>query len=160
MAYSKTNWKDGDVITAEKLNKLENGVKAADVLPAVTAADNGKLAGVSAGAWAAVTAPGGIYDVPITVTVDGSTLAASTTAHYADVVAAHTAGKLCRAVIDASAVGGDVNYAYPASRNTAEAEFGWSLVEYLATGLMWIQFYMDAEDAIHITTEPLTTPGS
>ena len=26
MAYEPTNWKNGDVITAEKLNKLENGV--------------------------------------------------------------------------------------------------------------------------------------
>ena len=27
MTYTKTNWQDGDVITAEKLNKLENGIK-------------------------------------------------------------------------------------------------------------------------------------
>ena len=29
MSYTKTNWQTGDVITAEKLNKLENGVEAA-----------------------------------------------------------------------------------------------------------------------------------
>ena len=27
MAYTPTTWSDGDVITAEKLNKLEQGVK-------------------------------------------------------------------------------------------------------------------------------------
>lgn len=29
MSYVKTTWKDGDVITAEKLNKIENGIEAA-----------------------------------------------------------------------------------------------------------------------------------
>lgn len=29
MTYTKTNWQTGDVITAEKLNKLENGVEDA-----------------------------------------------------------------------------------------------------------------------------------
>lgn len=29
MSYTPTNWKAGDVITSEKLNKLENGVAAA-----------------------------------------------------------------------------------------------------------------------------------
>ena len=27
MAYTPTEWKNGDVITAEKLNKIENGIK-------------------------------------------------------------------------------------------------------------------------------------
>ena len=27
MAYTPTTWNDGDVITAEKMNKLEQGVK-------------------------------------------------------------------------------------------------------------------------------------
>ncbi len=26
MAYTKTNWKDGDVISAEKMNKIEQGI--------------------------------------------------------------------------------------------------------------------------------------
>ena len=26
MAYNKTNWKSGDVVTSEKLNKMENGI--------------------------------------------------------------------------------------------------------------------------------------
>ena len=29
MSYTPTNWQTGDVITAEKLNKLENGVSSA-----------------------------------------------------------------------------------------------------------------------------------
>lgn len=34
MAYTPTVWQDGDVLTAEKLNKLENGVKNEQVGPA------------------------------------------------------------------------------------------------------------------------------
>lgn len=30
MSYEKTTWQNGDVITAEKLNNLENGVEAAE----------------------------------------------------------------------------------------------------------------------------------
>ena len=31
MAYEKTNWKSGDTVTSEKLNKLENGVANNDL---------------------------------------------------------------------------------------------------------------------------------
>ena len=34
MAYTPTTWNDGDVMTAEKLNKLEQGVKNEQVGPA------------------------------------------------------------------------------------------------------------------------------
>lgn len=34
MTYTPTTWSDGDVITAEKLNKLEQGVKNEQVGPA------------------------------------------------------------------------------------------------------------------------------
>lgn len=37
MAYSKTTWADGDVITAAKLNNAENGIEANAA--AITAAD-------------------------------------------------------------------------------------------------------------------------
>lgn len=30
MAYTPTNWKNGDRITAEKLNKIENGIQSSD----------------------------------------------------------------------------------------------------------------------------------
>ena len=33
MAYTPTNWSDGDLITAEKLNKLEKGVQNEQVGP-------------------------------------------------------------------------------------------------------------------------------
>lgn len=33
MAYAPTNWNDGDLITAEKLNKLEQGVQNEQVGP-------------------------------------------------------------------------------------------------------------------------------
>ena len=29
MAYTKTNWKDGDIISAEKMNKIEQGIEDA-----------------------------------------------------------------------------------------------------------------------------------
>lgn len=32
MSYTPTNWKDGDIVTAEKLNKLENGVAGGGTL--------------------------------------------------------------------------------------------------------------------------------
>ena len=32
MSYEPTNWKNGDVITAQKLNKLEQGVAGSDLL--------------------------------------------------------------------------------------------------------------------------------
>lgn len=30
MAYNKTNWKSGDIVTSEKLNKMENGIAVAN----------------------------------------------------------------------------------------------------------------------------------
>lgn len=41
MAYTPTTWSDGDVITAEKLNKLEQGVKNEQVGPAGPKGDKG-----------------------------------------------------------------------------------------------------------------------
>lgn len=37
MTYEKTNWQTGDIITAEKLNKLENGVSNGGGIELVTA---------------------------------------------------------------------------------------------------------------------------
>lgn len=42
MAYTPTTWSDGDVITAEKLNKLEQGVKNEQVGPAGPAGPKGE----------------------------------------------------------------------------------------------------------------------
>lgn len=41
MAYTPTTWSDGDVITAEKLNKLEQGVKNEQVGPAGAKGEKG-----------------------------------------------------------------------------------------------------------------------
>lgn len=42
MSYTPTNWKNGDVITKERLNNIENGIVGAQ-LPDITIEDNGKL---------------------------------------------------------------------------------------------------------------------
>ena len=42
MAYTPTTWSDGDVITAEKMNKLEQGVKKEQVGPAGPAGAKGE----------------------------------------------------------------------------------------------------------------------
>ena len=42
MAYTPTTWNDGDVMTAEKLNKLEQGVKNEQVGPAGPAGAKGE----------------------------------------------------------------------------------------------------------------------
>lgn len=41
MAYTPTTWNDGDVMTAEKMNKLEQGVKNEQVGPAGPAGPKG-----------------------------------------------------------------------------------------------------------------------
>lgn len=41
MAYTPTTWSDGDVMTAEKMNKLEQGVKNEQVGPAGPAGPKG-----------------------------------------------------------------------------------------------------------------------
>lgn len=41
MAYTATKWNDGDLITAEKLNKLEQGVAQQQIGPAGPKGDKG-----------------------------------------------------------------------------------------------------------------------
>ena len=41
MAYTPTEWKDGDIITAERLNKLEAGVQNEQVGPQGPKGDTG-----------------------------------------------------------------------------------------------------------------------
>ena len=100
MAYTPTEWETGDVITAEKLNNIEDGIVAneeaiadAFVAPEVTAADQGKVLTVdSSGEWAAaapddslivtLTYAGAPDDSPVlSVTVDE--LYAAVSAHKA-----------------------------------------------------------------------------
>lgn len=42
MAYTPTEWKDGDIITAERLNKLEAGVQNEQVGPQGPKGDTGE----------------------------------------------------------------------------------------------------------------------
>lgn len=48
MAYTPTVWQTGDVITAVKLNKLENGVAAIDGVMIVLAEEEGDVATLTA----------------------------------------------------------------------------------------------------------------
>ena len=43
MSYIPTEWKNGDIITSEKLNKIEGGIEQAVELPSATLADVGKM---------------------------------------------------------------------------------------------------------------------
>lgn len=61
MAYTPTTWNDGDVMTAEKMNKLEQGVKNEQVGPAgpsytLPAASKTTLGGVKQAAFVAEAA--------------------------------------------------------------------------------------------------------
>lgn len=42
MSYTPTTWKDGDIITAEKLNKIENGIAGDVVWVEITVAPEGE----------------------------------------------------------------------------------------------------------------------
>lgn len=68
MAYSPTEWQTGDIISAEKLNKLENGV--ANTLPTVTSDDNGDVLTVVEGAWAKAAPSGGTESFVVFYTID------------------------------------------------------------------------------------------
>ena len=56
MAYVKNTWATGDVVTAAKLNNMENGIEAAAVLPSVSVANAGEVLGVTSGGnWNNIT---------------------------------------------------------------------------------------------------------
>ncbi len=58
MAYTKNTWNDGDLITAEKLNKMESGIESAQNPAAYTlpAASKTTLGGVKQAALVAEAA--------------------------------------------------------------------------------------------------------
>lgn len=59
MAYTPTIWETGNVVTAEKLNKMEGGIEDANEkeLPSVTGTDNGDVLTVVEGVWAKANPP-------------------------------------------------------------------------------------------------------
>ena len=71
MSYTKNTWKNGDTVTAAKLNNIEDGVAAASVaeLPAVSGSDNGKALMVSGGQWEAGNLP---TELPAAPAEDGT----------------------------------------------------------------------------------------
>lgn len=70
MAYTATEWKDGDLITAERLNKLEQGVQNEQVGPQGLKGDTGD-AGVSVTAITLTVSGGAVTGGKATLS-DGS----------------------------------------------------------------------------------------
>ena len=58
MAYTKQTWACDDLITADKLNHMEDGIEA-NQLPEIASADEGKVLGVSEGEYALIEQSGG-----------------------------------------------------------------------------------------------------
>lgn len=98
MAYEKQTWTTGEVITQEKLNHMEDGIKDAYELPAVTETDNGKVLGVENGQFGLVNGggSGGGADTPFVINVsdiDYENYTAVVDKTYAEALAAFNAGQ-------------------------------------------------------------------
>lgn len=74
MAYTATEWKDGDLITAERLNKLEQGVQNEQVGPQGLKGDTGETGPQGPAGQAGAkgdTGDAGASVTAITLTVSG-----------------------------------------------------------------------------------------
>lgn len=93
---------DMDLMTLAMAKKSGGGSSGGggSSLPAVTSADNGDLLGVVEGAWVKILPPKEIIYIPCTVTYNNGTYSATTTASFADTVAAALAGKTIIAKCD------------------------------------------------------------
>lgn len=99
MSYTPTEWETGQTITAEKLNKLEQGVADAgggSDLPEVTADDKDKYLHTNSSTgdleWSAVSGGGGAFVV--TEAVDETTGDDTLDKTYAEILAAAEAGMM------------------------------------------------------------------
>lgn len=57
MAYEKTIWEAGMLVTSSLMNKIEQGIADAAGLPSVNSSNEGAILQVVNGAWAAVQLP-------------------------------------------------------------------------------------------------------
>ncbi|MCC4119861.1 hypothetical protein [Lactococcus lactis] len=71
MAYTPTVWKDGDTITADKLNKLEGAVENEQVGPKGDKGDTG-AAGLSVKSLALTTTDGKVTAGTVTLSDDST----------------------------------------------------------------------------------------
>lgn len=72
MSYTPTEWNTGDIISSEKLNKLEAGVEQAIELPDISGASDGDVLTLDNGepTWAAPSGGGGVLIATLRADVD------------------------------------------------------------------------------------------
>lgn len=147
MSYVKTNWANGDTITADKLNHIEQGVYDAS-------------SGGSSG--------GGPLDVAFAVDMTQDTPTVSTTsetAAYSDVTAAIASGRDVRAKIELGAVGEETEEIVYAPlqqcflNTTSESisEIRFVTVVDVGSVVAYMQIEWDGNTKLDLKTTPLTS---
>lgn len=96
MAYTPTQWETGDIITAEKLNNMEQGIEDAFVAPAVTIADEGAVLTVnSSGEWDTAYPEKEVAEISVDVTIDQTTVIPQSVEHAAGDIDKIITAKIC-----------------------------------------------------------------